>query len=75
MLAMHARAVDEAGLRGDEQQRRLREQREHDEAVADRQPAERQPPANALEQHRVERLAALRRHVEQQVGRSGCRRR
>ena len=65
----HARPVDEAGLRGDEQQRRLGDQRR---APRSQRPTGTPPmlqaPAKALEQHGVHRLALDRRHAEEQVG-------
>ena len=65
----HARAVEEAGLRGDEQQRRLREQRERARTPCPIwRPPTVQSAGQRVEERRVQRAAGLVLDAEQQVG-------
>ena len=61
-VGQHARAVDEAGLRGDHQQDALGEQRHHRQ-----HPTAGQRRRHGLDQHGVQRLAGHRRDVPQQI--------
>ena len=63
----HARAVEEARLGRDEEQRALADQRDEQEPLTDLQPADVPAAGDALDQDRVQRPAGLVLDAEQQV--------